>query len=178
MELEIIAKNLEDAETIESYVNKKIGKLSRYLSNINEGKVEIREERARSSQQRFTVQVTLNNKGTLLRGEEKGESVYAAVDAVYEVMSRQIERFKGKKYKKGRGVSTQRPVLVEEAEAMPKVVRVKRFVAKTMTLAEAAEQMELLGHDFFLFVNDDNKALSLLYRREDGDYGLIEPELD
>lgn len=176
MELEIIAKNLKDTETIESYVNKKIGKLSRYLPNINEGKVEIREEKTRSSQQRFTVQVTLNSKGTLLRGEERGDSVYAAVDAVYEVMSRQIERFKGKRYRKGRGAPL-RPVLVEEAEAVPKVVRVKRLVARTMSVEDAAEQMELLGHDFFLFVNDDNEALSLLYRREDGDYGLIEPEL-
>ena len=177
MELEIIAKNLEDAEAIESYVNRKIGKLSRYLPNIGEGKVEIREERTRSPQQRFTVQVTLNSKGTLLRGEERGDSVYAAVDAVYEVMSRQIEHFKGKKYRKSRGVPL-RPVLVGEVEAAPKVVRVKRFIARTMSVADAAEQMELLGHDFFLFVNDDNEALSLLYRREDGDYGLIEPELD
>jgi putative sigma-54 modulation protein len=60
---------------------------------------------------------------------------------------------------------------------VPEVVRVKRLVARTMSVEDAAEQMELLGHDFFLFVNDDNKALSLLYRRDDGDYGLIEPEL-
>lgn len=176
MELEIITRNLKDMETIESYVNKKIGKLSRYLPSINGGKVEIREEKTRSPQQRFTVQVTLNSKGTLLRGEERGDSVYAAVDAVYEVMSRQIERFKGKRYRKGRGAPL-RPVLVEEAEDAPRVVRVKRFWAKTMTVADAAEQMELLGHDFFLFVNDENKALSVLYRRDDGDYGLIEPEL-
>jgi putative sigma-54 modulation protein len=176
MELEIIAKHLEDREAVEAYVDKKIGKLSRYLPNIDDGKVEIREEKAKSSQRRFTVQVTLNSKGKLLRGEERGDSVYAAIDAVYEVMSRQIERFKGKRYRKGRGVPS-RPVLVEEAEAEPRVVRVKRLVARNMTVADAAEQMELLGHDFFLFVNDDNKALSLLYRRDDGDYGLIEPEL-
>jgi putative sigma-54 modulation protein len=176
MELEIISKHLEDREAVESYVDKKIGKLSRYLPNIDEGKVEIREEKTKSSQNRFTVQVTLNSKGKLLRGEERGDSVYAAVDAVYEVMSRQIERFKGKRYRKGRSVPS-RPVLVEETEAVPEVVRVKRLVARTMSVEDAAEQMELLGHDFFLFVNDDNKALSLLYRRDDGDYGLIEPEL-
>ncbi len=184
MELEIFGKNLEVSEAIQTYIQKKIGRLARYLSRLSEAKVEIHEEKTKSPQHRFTVQVTLNCKGTLLRGEEKGENIYVAVDAVAEVLTRQIERYKGKLYKKGRGVSLARQASVseevtagEDAEALPKVVKVKRFAVKPMSVPEAVEQMELLGHDFFLFVNADNDRLNLLYRRESDDYGLIEPEL-
>jgi putative sigma-54 modulation protein len=164
-------------------VQRKVGKLARYLPNITEAKVEIHEENTRSPQSRFVAQVTLSSKGILLRGEERGERVRVAVDAVAEVLERQIERYKGKRYEKGRGVSLARQavsegtVVPEVSEGLPKVVRVKRFAVKPMSVAEAAEQMELLGHSFFLFVNAENDVLSLLYRRKDGNYGLIEPEL-
>jgi putative sigma-54 modulation protein len=184
MELQIFGKNMEVTPAIENYVQRKIGKLTRYLNNIAEAKVEIYEERTKSPQHRFTVQVTLNSKGVLMRGEERSENVNMAVDAVAEVLARQIERYKGKLYEKGRGVSLARHPEVsedvtvnEKAADWPKVVRVKRFAVKPMSVAEAAEQMELLGHSFFLFANPESGALSLLYRRNDGNYGLIEPEL-
>ena len=182
MELEIAGKNLDGWDSIQEYVKKKVEKLNRYLPKIGEAKVEIREEKTKSPKDRFIVQVTLNNNGTLLRAEERAESVAAAVDAVYEVLTRQIERYKGKLYRSERGVSPAREAAAEEVagyeeEAAPKVVRVKRFDAKVMPVAEAAEQMELLGHDFFLFVNSDSGELNLVYRRKDGNYGFIEPEL-
>ena len=184
MELQISGKNMEISQAIQDYVQKKIGKLARYLVNIAEAKVEICEEKTRSPQHRFTVQATLNSKGILLRGEERGENVYVAVDAVAEALARQIERYKGKLHRKERGVSLARQALTseemvadEEAESVPKVVRVKRFSVKPMPVDEAIEQMELLGHVFFLFVNIDNDEVNLLYRRKDGNYGLIEPEL-
>jgi len=104
MELQIFSKNMELTPAIQQYVQKKIGKLDRYLPNISEAKVEISEERTKSHQHRFTAQATLNSKGVLLRGEERGENVNVAVDAVAEVLERQIERYKGKLYEKGRGV--------------------------------------------------------------------------
>jgi putative sigma-54 modulation protein len=184
MELQIFSKNMEITPAIQSYVQKKIGKLARYLPNITEAKVEIHSENTKSPQGRFIAQATLSSKGVLLRGEERGERVRVAVDAVAEVLERQIERYKGKLYEKGRGVSLarqadvlERTVASEVSEDLPSVVRVKRFAVKPMSVAEAAEQMELLGHSFFLFVNAENSALSLLYRRNDGNYGLIEPEL-
>jgi putative sigma-54 modulation protein len=184
MELQIFSKNMELTPAIQQYVQKKIGKLDRYLPNITEAKVEISEEKTKSHQHRFTAQATLNSKGVLLRGEERGENVNVAVDAVAEVLERQIERYKGKLYEKGRGVSLarqaavpERTVASEASEDLPSVVRVKRFAVKPMSVAEAVEQMELLGHSFFLFVDTENGALSLLYRRNDGNYGLIEPEL-
>lgn len=184
MELQIFSKNVEITPQVRGYIDKKINKLARYLPNISEAKVEIYEERTKSPQQRFTAQVTLNSKGTLLRGEERGERIRVAIDAVVDVLARQIERYKGKLYEKGRGVSlARRPIDLEsvdvagQSDDWPKVVRVKRFAVKPMSVTEAAEQMELLGHSFFLFVNADNDRLGLLYRRNDGDYGLIEPEL-
>ncbi|MBA7714783.1 Ribosome hibernation promotion factor [subsurface metagenome] len=93
-------------------------------------------------------------------------------------MERQIEHYKGKLYDKRRGSSFARSEFSEEAGTTPpSVVKVKRFAVKPMSVAEAIDQMELLGHDFFLFFNADNEALNLLYRRKDGNYGLIEPEL-
>lgn len=180
MELQIIAKNnLVISEAVESYVDKKIGKLDRYLPTISEGKVEISREGARVPEQRFTVQVTLDNRGVLIRAQENAHDIRAAVDRVADVLSKRIERYKGKLYDKGRGTSLTRQeasIEAEETEVARRVVKSKRFLVKPMPVDEAVNQMELLGHDFFLFINADSERLNLLYRRENGDYGLIEPE--
>jgi putative sigma-54 modulation protein len=177
MELQITGKNIELAPTVRQFIEQKLGKLERHLPNITEFKVEISEEKTKSPQQHFVVQVTLDSNGTLLRGVERGEDLLQAVVKVAAVMNRQIEHYKGKLYEKGRGSSLARSEFKEEAPPPRKVVKVKRFAVKPMSVAEAIDQMELLGHDFFLFFNADSEELNLLYRRRDGDYGLIEPEL-
>ncbi len=180
MELQITAKNMDLLPAARSYIERKLGKLSRHLPNITEARVEVSEESTKSRKHHFATQVTINSNGTLLRGEERGEDVYTAIDRVEAVMNRQIERFKGKRYNKGRGTSLARPKPnrpIETAEPAEKVTKVKRFIIKPMSVAEAADQMELLAHDFFLFQNADTEELNLLYRRRDGNYGLIEPEL-
>jgi len=181
MKLQIIAKNnVEVSETLEAYVEKKIGKLDRYLPTVSEGKVEISHEGAKLPEQRFTVQVTLDSRGVLIRAQEKSKDMRAAIDKVVDVLSKRIERYKGKLYdKKSRGVSLTRQgaaIEEEEIEAPRKVVKSKHFLVKPMPIDEAINQMELLGHDFFLFIDADTERLNLIYRREDGDYGLIEPE--
>jgi len=180
MELQITGKNVDVSPTLRQYIERKLGKLSRHLPNIMESVVELAEEKTKSSEQRFVVQVTVHTGTNLLRGEERGEDLFKAIDKVAAVMERQIERYKGKRYKKGRGSSLARSELVgeTEVETSGKVVKVKRFLVNTMSVSEAAEQMELLGHDFFLFLNADSEELKLLYRRKDGNYGLIEPELE
>ncbi|MBI4266990.1 MAG: sigma 54 modulation/S30EA ribosomal C-terminal domain-containing protein [Chloroflexi bacterium] len=108
-----------------------------------------------------------------------------AIDRVAAVMVRQLEHHKGKLYEKGRGISLARGIPGEEAgvpepgeaEAEKRVVKIKRFLMKPMTETEAISEMENLGHDFFLFLDAGTKQLRLLYRRKDGNYGLIEPEL-
>jgi len=180
MELQINGKNMEILPAVRSHIERKLGKLGRHLPNITKSKVEISEEKTKSPQQRFVVQVTIDSNGTLLRGEERGKDLLVAIDKVAEVMSRQIEHYKGKRYEKGRGSSLARSGFSEEvAEERPpgRVVKIKRFTVKPMSVDEAMGQMELLGHNFFLFFNADSEELNLLYRRKDGNCGLIEPEL-
>jgi putative sigma-54 modulation protein len=180
MELQIFARNgAEVSEDLESYVEKKIGRLSRYLPTIGEGKVEISQAGAKLPQQRFTVQVTLDSRGVLIRAQENAHDIRAAIDKVADVLVKRIERYKGRMYDKGRGTSLARQeavIEVDEAAAPRRVVKSKRFLVKPMPVDEAVTQMELLGHDFFLFVDADSERLNLLYRRHNGDYGLIEPE--
>jgi len=180
MELQITGKNIKLMPTVRHYIERKLGKLSRHLLNIRESKVEVSEEKTKSPQQRFVVQVTIDSGGILLRGEERGENLFAAIDKVASIMDRQIEHYKGKLYDKGRGSSLARSEFspeIETAEPAQKVTKIKRFTVKPMSVAEAIDQMELLGHNFFLFLNAATEELNLLYRRKDGNYGLIEPEL-
>jgi putative sigma-54 modulation protein len=180
MKLQIIAKNnVEVSETIRAYVEKKVGKLGRYLPTLDECKVEISREGAKLPEQRFTVQVTLDSRGVLIRAQEKSKDMRTAIDKIVNVLSKRIERYKGKLYDKSRGVSFARQgaaIEEEEIEAPKRVVKTKHFLVKPMPVDEAISQMELLGHDFFLFVDADTERLNLLYRRDDGNYGLIEPE--
>lgn len=176
MELQISGKNMEISDELHRYVEKRLGKLTRHLPRIIEAKVEISTEATKTPEQRYVVQVTLNHSGTLLRGEHRALQLHAAIDKVAELMDRKIERYKGKLYKKGKRISLIRSEPVKEA-APSRVVRVKRFPVKPMSPQEAVEQMELLGHDFFLFLDAESGEFNLLYRRKAGDYGLIQPEL-
>ncbi len=185
MDVNFISKNTEITRAMEDYARTKLGKLSRYLPEIDIVEVEVTEEQTKAPEDRFTVQVTVRTKRALFRGEERSLSVNAAVDNVAEVLARRIKRHKDKRNKKGKGVSLTRqgyeaqPVADEQDEEQwPVLVRTKRFPVRSMTVDEAAEQMDLLSHDFFLFVNADNGSLNLVYRRKDGNYGLIEPQLD
>ncbi len=181
MELQITGKNIEVTPEVRSYIERKLGKMSRHLSKIRKSDVEVFEEKTKSPQQHYVVQVTVDSNGTLLRGEERGGDVFTAIDKVARVMNRQIEHYKGKLYARGRGglsIRTEPSELAAagtESESEPKVVKVKRFAVKPMSVTEAADQMELLGHDFFLFRNAETEELNLLYLRKDGNYGLIEP---
>jgi putative sigma-54 modulation protein len=183
MQLQISAKNMELSPEIRHYIERKLGKLSHYLPNISEAKVEVSQEKTRSPQQHFVVQVTVDNTGTPLRSEERGADLFTAIDKVSAVMNRRIEHYKSKLYHKRKSKKTTPPLQIdlneesEPAPALTKVVKVKRFTLKPMAVDEAIEQMEALGHDFFLFFNADTEKLNLLYRRRDNNYGLIEPEL-
>ncbi len=180
MELQITGKNIEISPEVRQYIERKLDKLGRHLHKIMESKVEISEQKTKSPQQHFVVQVTIDSNGTLFRSQERGENMLSAIDKVVEIMDRRIKRYKGKLYKKGRGSSLARGGLSEEIveeKTMGRIVKIKQFVVKPMSVDEAIEQMELLGHDFFLFFNADDEGLNLLYRRKDGNYGLIKPEL-
>ncbi len=180
MELQVTGINIEITPQIRSHIEKKLGKLSRHMPNIMESRVEITEEKTKSPQQRYLVRVTVDGKGAVFHGEERGEDLVKAIDRAAATLVRQLDHYKGKLHDKGRNISAVKAELGEAPAAEEperKVVKTKRFVIKPMSLAEAIEQMEVLGHDFFLFFNADVNKLNLLYRRKDGNYGLIEPEL-
>ena len=181
MNLQITAKNnVEVSDAIQEHVEKRIGKLSRYLPTISGGKVEISHEDAKLPEQRFTVQVTLDSKGVLIRAQERAGDIRTAIDKVADALANRLGRYKGKLYDKGKGSSPTRQGATQETQELdlPKrVVKSKRFLVKPMAEDEAINQMELLGHDFFLFINAGSNKVNLLYRREDSNYGLIEPEV-
>jgi putative sigma-54 modulation protein len=188
LEVEIYGRNMDVTERIQDYVNKKISKLDRYLNGLDEARVDLAYVKsARSAADRQVAQITIRGKGILLRSEERSDDIFTALDAALEKLQRQMERYKGKRHR-GRGdgrsaaeVVPQAP-LEEEAEegeeAEPAIVRRKRFVLAPMDELEAIEQMGLLGHEnFFVFYNANTNAVNVLYRRRDGNYGLIEPEI-
>ncbi len=186
MELIFRGKHLTLGEEFRNYADKKLTRLSRYLPLAEHAIVDVRREG--NADGRFVVQVTVNANGTFLRAEERAEQLEAAVDLVSDVLSRQVTRFKQKRLVRSqRGLDKEAVAAAAQAMAEPAlpsdsevvsghVVRRKRFAVKPMTEAEAVEQMELLGHSFFLFRDEDRQEMALLYRRRDGDYGLILPE--
>ncbi|HEX7593857.1 MAG TPA: ribosome-associated translation inhibitor RaiA [Anaerolineae bacterium] len=177
MNLIVSGKNLEVSEGLKEYVEKKFGKLDRHLPGLTEARVEFALEKTKSAAQREVVQVTLRTNGTILRGEERAPDFGTAVDIVLEKLEKQIERYKGKHYR-GRaqaGRTTTAEAETEDTDS-PRIVRTKRFRARPMTEDEAIEQMELLGHSFFVFTHRERGTINVLYRRNDGNYGLLEPE--
>lgn len=179
MQLIITGKNMEVSEPLKNYVQKKIGKLDRFLPMIGEVHVELSTETTKSNQDRHVVQITMNNDGTILRAEERSADILAAVDAVRDKLQRQIERFKdrpARKRQRARAAMPEPEAPVEE-ETTPRIVRTKQFSVTPMSDEEAIEQMELLGHDFFVFYNPTTASMNVLYRRKDGNYGLLQPVL-
>jgi putative sigma-54 modulation protein len=182
MELSIKGRNVDVTDRLNDYVEKKIGKLDRYLPTISEAWVELSTEGARAAQDRQVCQVTVRANGTILRAEERSDDMFTSIDAVLDKMYRQIARYKGKRKNRWRGSAVPMEPLPLEAEEMydeetSNIVRTKRFRMTPMGPDEAVEQMELLGHDFFVFYNADEGQVNVIYRRKDGDYGLLQPEL-
>jgi len=166
----ITGKQLSITPEARRYIERKLGKLSRHLPVIIQMNVEVAEEKTRAKDHHFVAQVTMDAGGTILRGEVRGEDLLTAIDRVEKIMARQIDRYKGKTQGKGR--SSIRDQSGTEKAPRPAVIKTKRFDLKAMSPEQAVERMELLGHDFFMFLDEDHDT-NLLYRRRDGNYGLI-----
>lgn len=186
IEVEIYGRSLDVTDRMMDYVNKKVSKLDRYLPGIEEARVDLAYVKsARSAADRQVAQITVRGKGFILRSEERADDIFAALDTALDKMQRRIERFKGKHYRgRGDGKSTAEvspiPSLEEEetGELGALIARRKHFMLTPMDELEALEQMQLLGHEnFFIFYNANSNAVNVLYRRRDGSYGLIEPEI-
>ena len=186
LEVEVNGRNMEITERIQDYVTKKVSKLDRYLPGVEEARVDVAYVKsARSANDRQVAQITVRGKGFILRSEERADDIFAALDTALDKLQRQIERYKGKRFR-GRGDGRSAAEVVAEAvppeeetgELGPIIARRKRFMLIPMDEMEAMEQMDLLGHEnFFIFYNVNTNSVSVLYRRRDGTYGLIETEL-
>ncbi len=184
MDIVIRGRNVDITPRLQSYVERKVERLDRYMPNIVEVHVDLAEEKANRSGVRQIAQITLRNaRGNILRAEERTTDLFAAVDAVVDKMYRQIERYKGKRRRRGdaqedfSGYETAVELPEEDVIPQGKVIRRKTFSVVPMHEEEAIEQMELLGHDFFVFVNADSGGVNVLYRRRDNNYGLLVPEV-
>jgi putative sigma-54 modulation protein len=184
MEIVIHGRNVDITPRLKSYVERKVDRLDRYMPNIAEVRVDLAEEKTNRTAKNQIAQITVrHSRGPILRAEERTNDIFAAVDTVVDKMYRQIERYKGKRRRRGdnggdefEGFET--AIQLEEDEfASGAVIRRKQFSVDPMHEEEAIEQMELLGHDFFAFMNAENNTVNVLYRRRDGTYGMLVPEI-
>ncbi|HEX6385473.1 MAG TPA: ribosome-associated translation inhibitor RaiA [Anaerolineae bacterium] len=188
MELSINSHNMEVTTRLRNYVEKKTGRLDRYMPSLIEVRVDLSAENTRNAVERQVAQITIrDNRGTILRAEERSNDMFAAIDAVVDKLYRQIKRYRGKRRSKWRTSASNEDFVVGEPlpfedealeEEEQKIVRYKRFPLHPMSTEEAIDQIELLGHDFFVFFNTEEEAINVLYKRRDGNYGLLQPELD
>jgi putative sigma-54 modulation protein len=180
MELQITGTNMEITPATRQYIEDKLSKLNKHLPDIIEIKVEVSEEKTKSPQQHYLVRAAVNSGvgRSIFHSEERAEDLFKAIDKAAVILTRQLEKHKGKLYDRGRGNPQVRGKFKEPEAAVTgrKVVKTKRFVIEPMSLEEAISQMERLGHSFFLFFDAEATEVRLLYRRNDGNYGLIEPE--
>ncbi|OGO19820.1 MAG: ribosomal subunit interface protein [Chloroflexi bacterium RBG_16_48_8] len=182
----INVRNLELNDRLKDYVTNKVAKLDKYLDVLEEAKVDLNYAKSsRSASDRQVAQLTVRGKGIVLRAEERTDDIFTSVDAVLDKIYRQIERYKGRRWRsRGDGRSAADfasefvPQGAEADELSEKIVRRKQLPLLPMDEQEAVEQMSLLGHeDFFVFLNVDTNAVNVLYRRLDGSLGLIETEI-
>jgi putative sigma-54 modulation protein len=176
VKITIRGKNAAVTDALKSYLEKRLTKLTRYFDSIQEAQVTVS-----TVGDNYAVEVTVPlNGGMLLRGEEMSrENFYEAVDLVSEKLERQIRKQRTKLYRKFRHQGLKNLIAemgeTNKSEDEPAVVKTKRFLMKPMPVDEAILQLNLLGHDFFVFSNAETGQVNVLYRRKDGNYGLIEP---
>ncbi len=160
LEVQVYGRNIEVTDRIFDYARKKVSKLDRFLNDVDEARVDLAYiKSARSASDRQVAQVTVRGKGFILRSEERADDIFAALDTALDKMQRRIERYKGKHHRgRGDGKSAAEvvplPVVEEEEETEPMIVRRKHFLLTPMDEGEAIEQMHMLGHEnFFIFFN-------------------------
>ena len=178
-------------DDFEPHAAEKLARLERWLPRVDDVVIEVEHEETKAAAHRYAVQVTVRPGSSLLRAEERAADPRVALDAAADVLSRQARRHKKRLDDRhhpagakeivaevlNAPASAAAPVADEEEEeyVLGKIVRVKHFTAKPISQEEALAQMDLLGHDFYLFLDEATDDYALLYKRDDGDYGLLAP---
>lgn len=189
MNFAIRGQQIDVTEAMKDYVDKKLGRLERYFDSppVSDGTVTLSVNRGQ-----HTVEVTIPLPGLILRAEDRSEDMYSSIDSVVDKLERQIRKHKTKLNRKFRQEGSLKSFFVEDPTAAAlavaedadieheldelEVVRNKRFLLKPMDVEEAILQMNMIGHKFFVFSNVDTQEVNVVYRRDDGKYGLIEQE--
>lgn len=168
------SKDLAISDSLKSRVEKKLSKLERYFREEPEATVRFKMQKGA----RNIVEITVNAAGVILRAEESSNDMYLSIDRAVDKLESQIRRHRTKLEKRIRTAelepATDAPAYEEQSYD---VVRTKKFSVKPMPVEDAITQMELLGHDFFLFMNEESETMNVLYRRHDGSYGLLQPDI-
>jgi putative sigma-54 modulation protein len=172
-------RNLDVTDSIRSYAEQKLKKLDKQLNETTEVELELAVEKNPSIAANQIAEATVWTKGPTLRAREASEDMRASIDQLTEKLVRQVRHYRDKRSFRG----TRSPVPVDEGvpalqddQVSQQIVKTKQFPVKPMTPDEAVLQLELIGHDFFVFKNAETDAVNVVYRRKDGGYGLIEPQ--
>ncbi|MDY0340166.1 MAG: ribosome-associated translation inhibitor RaiA [Coriobacteriia bacterium] len=175
MQMIVKGRRMEVTPAIREYAEEKVGRVAKILdSKLMSAEVELYTERNRSIEKGQIAEVTIYTKGPVIRAKEAASDLYAAIDLVSEKLERQVRKYKTKVIdRQNRPVPMPEPMPEPLEDDEPAIVKTKMLEHKPMSTDEAMLQMELLGHDFFVFRNEDGEGMSVLYRRHDGDYGLI-----
>ena len=174
MNLVISGKNLDITEGLRSAIEEKIGKLERYFTDTTEVHVTLSTEKNRQK-----IEITIPMKGSIIRAEEVSSDMYVSIDLVEEVIERQLRKYKNKLIDKEQNAAHQSQSFSEADDFEDEdiqIIRSKKFAMKPMDPEEACVQMELIGHNFFVFRNSETDEVNVVYKRKGNTYGLIEPE--
>ena len=176
MKMIISGKNIDVTPGLRSAVEAKLGKLERYFTADTEIYVTLSVEKDRQK-----IEVTIPMKGNIIRSEQTSSDMYVSIDLVEEVIERQLKKYKNKIIDKHQNEAAFAKEFIDndyEPTDDVKIIRTKRFGIKPMDPEEACVQMELLGHNFYVFFNSETEEVNVVYKRKGNTYGLIEPELD
>jgi putative sigma-54 modulation protein len=177
--LQVKGKNVEVTDTLKAYAEEKLGKLGKHLNDAARLEVELAVEKNPSIAESQIAEGTIWTKGPVLRARESSSDMRASIDLLVEKLERQARRYRDKRRPSSRRGNASEPesIPVVADEEAPVIVKTKQFAVKPMTPEEAVLQLELIGHDFFVFQNADTNDVNVVYRRRDGNYGLIEPQI-
>lgn len=170
----ITGRNIDVTEGLRNAVKEKIGKLERYFHPDTEVIVTLSVEKDRQK-----IEVTIPVKGNIIRSEQVSSDMYVSIDLVEEIIERQLKKYKNKLVDKQQAKDNFSPEYIDndyDEDDTVKIIRTKRFGIKPMDAEEACIQMELLGHNFYVFRNADTDEVNVVYKRKGNTYGLIEPE--
>lgn len=178
MRLQVKGKNVEVTDSMREYAEEKLSKLGRQLADPTRVELELAVERNPSISQNHVAEATIWTKGPILRAREASADHKVSIDQLVDKLERQVKRYRQKRRPRGRGPlpETALPEDGIPVDEEPRIVKSKRFAIKPMSPEEAVLQLELVGHDFFVFQNADTGDVNVVYRRRDGAYGLIEPQ--